>query len=117
MSTPDAVSDSWLDNYFKENYGVWAEKYLGKRKEYNTSTIGTFGYDIYVNNGSGYNYVGFSTSSTYTYTGTITNNTTFMVKSTYSIFKSNASEGTTVTISAINDNPESSDFETGLNPE
>ena len=106
ISTPDAVSDTFLDNYFKENYGVWAEKYLGKRKEYNAANIGNFGYDIYVNNGSGYNYVAFSTGTTYTYTGTITNNTTFMVKSAYSIFKNNASDPITVTVNAINDNPE-----------
>ena len=106
IDTPDAVSDTFLDNYFKENYGVWAEKYLGKRKEYNSANIGNFGYDIYVNNGSGYNYVAFSTGTTYTYTGTITNNTTFMVKSAYSIFKSNASDPVTVTVNAINDNPD-----------
>ena len=105
IDTPDAVSDTFLDNYFKENYGVWAEKYLGKRKEYNAANIGNFGYDIYVNNGSGYNYVAFSTGTTYTYTGTITNNTTFMVKSAYSIFKNNASDPITVTVNAINDNP------------
>lgn len=106
INTPDAVSDTFLDNYFKENYGVWAEKYLGKRKEYNAANIGNFGYDIYVNNGSGYNYVAFSTGTTYTYTGTITNNTTFMVKSAYSIFKNNASDPITVTVNAINDNPD-----------
>ena len=106
ISTPDAVSDTFLDSYFKENYGVWAEKYLGKRKEYNAANIGNFGYDIYVDNGSGYNYVAFSTGTTYTYTGTITNNTTFMVKSAYSIFKSNASDPITVTVNAINDNPD-----------
>lgn len=105
IDTPDAVNDTFLDNYFKENYGVWAEKYLGKRKEYNSANIGNFGYDIYVNNGSGYNYVAFSTGTTYTYTGTITNNTTFMVKSAYSIFKNNASDPITVTVNAINDNP------------
>lgn len=105
IDTPDAVSDTFLDNYFKENYGVWAEKYLGKRKEYNSANIGNFGYDIYVNNGSGYNYVAFSTGTTYTYTGTITNNTTFMVKSAYSIFKNNASDPITITVNAINDNP------------
>lgn len=106
IDTPDAVSDTFLDNYFKENYGVWAEKYLGKRKEYNAANIGNFGYDIYVNNGSGYNYVAFSTGTAYTYTGTITNNTTFMVKSAYSIFKNNASDPITVTVNAINDNPD-----------
>ena len=106
IDTPDAVSDTFLDNYFKENYGVWAEKYLGKRKEYNAANIGNFGYDIYVNNGSGYNYVAFSTGTTYTYTGTITNNITFMVKSAYSIFKNNASDPITVTVNAINDNPD-----------
>lgn len=115
VSTPDAVSDSYLDNYFKENYGVWAEKYLGKRKEYNSANIGSFGYDIYVNNGSGYNYVGFSTSPSYTYTGTINSNTTFMVKSTYSIFKSNASDGTTITINTLNDNPTDENISVELN--
>ena len=85
---------------------IHVRKYLGKRKEYNAANIGNFGYDIYVNNGSGYNYVAFSTGTTYTYTGTITNNTTFMVKSAYSIFKNNASDPITVTVNAINDNPD-----------
>lgn len=103
INTPDAVNDEYLHNYFKEGYGTWAEKYLNKRKEYNQSYIGEFGYDVYVDTGSGYTYVGFTTTSSYTYTGTISSKTTFMIKSSYSIFKANASNGITTSIEPTGD--------------
>ncbi len=108
INTPDAVNDEYLQNYFNEGYGTWAEKYLAKRKEYNETNIGSFGYDVYINTGSGYTYVGFTTSPSYTYTGTISSTTTFMVKSAYSIFKTNASDGITATIEPTGETPSES---------
>lgn len=100
--TPDAVNDAYLTEYFNNGYKTWAEKYLNLRKEYNSANIGSFGYDVYIKNGSSYTYLGFTTSPSYTYTGSINTETTFMVKSTYSIFKSNASNGITTTLKPLN---------------
>lgn len=117
IATPEAVDNTALQNYFNEGYGVWAQKYLEQRLEYNKTNIGEFGYDIYIDNGNGYTYVGFTTSSNYTYTGTITDKATFKVKSSYSIFKNNASDGITATINALgdNDDPSTNEWSVELN--
>lgn len=100
--TPDALNDAYLTEYFNNGYKTWAEKYLNLRKEYNSANIGSFGYDVYIKNGSSYTYLGFTTSPSYTYTGSINTETTFMIKSAYSIFKSNASNGITTTLKPLN---------------
>jgi membrane peptidoglycan carboxypeptidase len=100
ISTPDAINESYLTEYFNSGYKTFAEKYLAKRLSYNEKYIGTNGYHVYIKNSSGsYTDLGFTTSTSFNYTGTITQDTTFMVKSSYSIFKSNMSSGVTVTVS------------------
>ena len=79
---------------------------------YNKSNIGEFGYAVYLTNGSNTKYIGWTDKTSYTvnlneyagYNGAI-------VKSTYSIFKSNASSGTSVSFYGENntDNPSGSD--------
>ena len=103
IKTPDAINNEYLTNYFKTGYKTFANKYLNKRIEYNNNYIGTIGYNVYVRNSSGtYTDLGFTTNTSYTYTGTVTDSTTFMVKSSYSIFKYNASSGITATITTDN---------------
>ena len=63
-----------------------------------TAYIGTNGYEVYINNGSGYTDLGWTSNTTYTYNGNVSNGASFMVKSAYSIFKSNMSSGVTATI-------------------
>lgn len=92
VSTPDAINTDYLTQYFNANYKNWAEKYLNKRLEYNTATIGTFGYDIYLQSGANLTYVGHTSNNTYTINNT-TNYDSVVVKSAYSIFKDNASPG------------------------
>ena len=104
IPTPDAISEEYLTRYFKEGYKTFADKYLQKRLEYNNNNIGTNGYHIYISNGSGgYTDLGFTTNTSYTYSGMLTSTTTFMVKSAYSKFKANMSSGVTVTVTPTGD--------------
>jgi len=97
--TPSAVDTEYLTNYFNNGYTDWAEQYLSKRLSYNKSKIGNFGYAIYLTQGTDSVYVGWTADTNYTvntsefngiYDGVI-------IKSMYSIFKSNASDGYKVT--------------------
>jgi penicillin-binding protein 1A len=104
IKTPDAIDDNYLTTYFEEGYKTFAEKYLARRKQYNSSYIGTNGYHVYIKNASGnYTDLGFTTNNKFTYTGSISGTTTFMVKSSYSIFKANMSTGVSVAVSPTND--------------
>lgn len=93
--TPSAVDTTYLTDYFNNGYSIWAEDYLKKRLEYNTSTIGTYGFDVYLTQGSSSTYVGWTDLTEYTidlnnYTGMYDG---VIIKSAYSKFKKNASDG------------------------
>ncbi len=99
IATPDAISTTYLQNYFNTNYGKWAEKYYQLRLTYNNTYIGTNGYSIYLKDSAGnLSYLGFTTNNYYNYTASGTDTDyTFVVKSSYTIFKANASSGVEVT--------------------
>lgn len=104
IKTPDAIDITYLTNYFNEGYKTFAEKYLQKRLEYNDAYIGNIGYEVYISNSSGgYTSLGFTTNSSFTYNGTISESRTFMVKSSYSKFKDNMSSGVTVSVTPTGD--------------
>lgn len=90
--TPDAIDEEYLKEYFTNGYKSWADKYLQKRLDYNKNAIGDIGYDIYLQSGSELTYVGFTTETNYTVKNT-TNYDSIVVRSAYSIFKNNASDG------------------------
>ena len=92
---PDAISNQYLTEYFKEGYTIWAEDYLDERLDYNKDHIGDFGFAVYLTNGTSSTYLGWTRDTSYTvdltkYTGTYDG---YIVKSAYSIFKNNASDG------------------------
>lgn len=100
--TPSAIDQTYLTEYFNNGYGEWASDYLAKRIAYNTSYIGNVGYEIYLTQGETSTYVGYTENTSYTidlstlvgsYDGII-------VKTTYSIFKSNRSSGVKVNFSS-----------------
>ena len=97
IPTPAAVDLGKLQTFFNESviYKNWADKYYKQRISYNEKNIGAFGYRIYMNGTE----VGFTTGSSFTYNGAITQDTKFTVKSSYQIFKANQSTGITVTVS------------------
>ncbi|MBQ6285702.1 MAG: transglycosylase domain-containing protein [Bacilli bacterium] len=110
--TPQAVDIDYLKEYFKEGYTIWADDYLKKRLTYNTNKIGNFGFDIYVTSGTNSTYLGSTENSSYT----INLNTLtgiydgFIVKSAYSIFKNNASDGVKILFTPRED------YEASLSP-
>lgn len=99
IKTPDAINPTYLKSYFANLYKSTTDqdKYYNARIAYNSSTIGTVGYNVYVKNDDGsLNLLGFTSTNSYSYTAT-TNSVTFVVKTVYSIFKSNISSGTEIT--------------------
>lgn len=99
--TANAIDPTYLQNDFNTNYGQFATLYYNKRLSYNNSSIGYLGYQVYLKSGDTLTPLGYVTNPTYTYnTNGVAGNYTFVVKSQYSIFKDNASDGLTISSSA-----------------
>ena len=98
ISTPDAISQDYLRNYFNTVYTnpSWQSSALGGRIAYNESAIGTIGYNVYLRNGNGeLQLLDFVKGNSYTYKLKTSSNkdVSFVVRSCYSIFKANMSAG------------------------
>lgn len=116
IKTPSAIDASSLTEYFNQGYGQWASKYYQQRQQYNNSSIGTIGYQVYLKNSDGsLKSLGYTTDKTYTYTAPSSSNYTFVVKSVYSIFKSNMSSGITITAKVTNATNENDNLNIALN--
>ena len=103
INTPSAIDSNALLQNFTDSYGqtyaTLVEKYYNKRLEYNTTNIGTVQYHVYLKNSDGsLKSLGTTAGNSYTYTTYDPNNTTFVVKTEYTIFKANASSGVSTTI-------------------
>ena len=72
-----------------------------KRIAYNNANIGTLGYQIYLKDSNGnLQSLGFTNNNSFTYKADSSlSNYTFVIKSAYSIFKSNMSNGLTINVS------------------
>ena len=93
--TPEAIDETYLTNYFNTGYTIWAQKYLDKRKSYNNSYIGKFGFAVYLTSGSNSTYVTWTQDTSVSidlnkYSGYFDG---VIIKSMYSKFKNNASDG------------------------
>lgn len=100
IPTPDAINKDVLTEHFNKYYDNHAAKYLNERLEYNANNIGTLGYQVSVKNADGSETVlGYTGNSSFTYsTSGSQSEYTFIVRSAYSIFKSNMSSGQSVTV-------------------
>ena len=100
---PDAISESWIREYFTKSaiYSYWAEEFIAERIAYNQANIGEFGYQVYMTDGSGTHDLGFTKDTNFTYTGYVAPGSTFTVKSSYSIFKANQSNGISVGVQGV----------------
>lgn len=90
---PSAIDKVYLESYFNSGYGKFAAKYYQQRLEYNEKNIGDFGFEVYLAKGSTTKYIGWTANENYDidlslYPG---NWDSVIVKSAYSIFKTNAS--------------------------
>ncbi|MDD3392358.1 MAG: transglycosylase domain-containing protein [Bacilli bacterium] len=105
IDTPDAIDNDYLTSFFQSLYSNKNDQtnYLNKRLSYNNTYIGELGYNIYQKVGSELELIGFTKNASYNINiNNLDNTLTFVVKSTYTIFKNNASSGTEITIT--NDN-------------
>lgn len=104
IATPDAINPSSLSEYFNANYGQWATEYYNNRIGYNNAYIGTIGYQVYLQTANGsLQSLGYTNNNFYTYTPTTSGDYTFVIKSSYSIFKNNISSGTTIKVKYTKD--------------
>ena len=111
--TPDAINTEYLTDYFKKNWKIQTDKYLKKRINYNKNKIGNFGFSIYLTSGTSSKYVGWTGNTTYTidttqYPGTWDG---VIIKSQYSKFKSNASDGYKIAFKSSGGNSSSDESE------
>lgn len=96
---PNAANINYLTEYFNKGvYAYWADKYLQERLTYNATNIGAFGYEIYMVTSSGTTDLGFTPNTTFTTNIPVDSNVSFIIKSSYQIFKANQSDGITVKI-------------------
>lgn len=98
--TPSVLDASYLSDYFSNPvYGNQSAKYLKKRINYNSKTLGGNGFGIYEKTSSGtLRLIGFTTETSYLYVPTTSANATLVVKAEYKKFKNNASNGVEILI-------------------
>ena len=94
IKTPDAIDTNYLQSYFNKYYENYASKYYEQRLSYNNSYIGTLGYNIYKKESNGtLTYLGRTDGTSISFTTTDTGTVTYVIKSAYSLFASNMSDG------------------------
>lgn len=99
IKTPDAINETYLQEYFDKAYAGWSTKYYEQRLEYNEKNIGTLQYEIFIKNSDGtLESVGMTTGNSYLVTLTNFTSATYVVKSRYSIFNANASSGSEINV-------------------
>ena len=98
IATPEAIDPTYLSNHFNTYYGKYAGKYYNKRLAYNSSYIGTLGYQVYLRDSNGsLAYLGRTEGSSFSISNPPNGKNTYVVKSAYSIFTNNISDGLSIT--------------------
>ncbi|MBR1413524.1 MAG: transglycosylase domain-containing protein [Bacilli bacterium] len=102
ISEPEVNTEAWLKKYGETGYGSYfASRFASTRMAYNQSAMGVIGYQIYLQNGDGsLSNVDYTTNTNYTYNVRESGTYNFVVKSAYSIFKNNMSNGLNISSSA-----------------
>ncbi len=99
IDTPDFIDNNYLTQLYTKLYTN--EKYrqnaINSHLSYNKKNIGSVVYDVYVKDSNG-NLKLITTTSNTNFVYPVTETTTFVVKSSYSIFKNNASSGAEFTV-------------------
>ncbi len=103
IETPDAINQSYIEEMYNDPYWKFFNKYkqtyYEARLAYNSNSMGVIGYQIYMVDSSTNELknLGFTTNTEFTYpVGFGSDDYKFIVKSAYSIFKDNMSEGLTI---------------------
>lgn len=108
VTTPEINTESYLRTQFStifenENY---LNSYISGRLSYNSNYIGTLGYNVYLKDSSdNLKLLDYVSTNKYETTLEESGDYTFVVKTAYSIFKANMSDGKSVKISATITSP------------
>ena len=95
---PEVVTEEYLKKYFSQSvFGNSTDHFVQERIAYNKDTLGGLGYGIYLKTSTGETKkIAFTPDKSYTYTSNVSGNVTFIVKTEYGKFGSNASNGVSV---------------------
>ena len=108
VNTPEMNTESYLREQFsklfeKENY---LNSFITDRLNYNNSYLGTIGYNIYLKDAEGnLKLIDFVSTNKYEITIDTSGEYTYVVKTAYSIFKNNMSDGKSVKINVTVNSP------------
>ena len=99
IATPDFIDNNYLNQLYTKLYTdeKARQEELNSHLSYNQKNIGSVVYDVYIKDSNG-NLKLITTTSNTSFVYPVTESTTFVVKSSYSIFKSNASSGAEFTV-------------------
>lgn len=124
VSQPQTNNEEYLRTYYRslfENTG-YLNSFVSSILSYNNSVLGTFGYDVYKKENSGtLTHLGFTTEPKFSIEVTESGLNSYVIKTAYSSFKANASDGksvsikVTVTPSTNKDKPDTTENDDEIN--
>ena len=96
VSVPEINTDSYLKSYFKDTFKSteYLNSFVSGRLNYINSTMGSFGYNVYKQDGT---FLGFTNQTTFT-TNATNGSHSYIVKTAYSNFRSTESAGKSVSV-------------------
>lgn len=100
VETPEINTEKYLKEYYDPVYenDNYLNAYVSSRLSHNKNNIGALGYNVYLKDKNGdLKLLDFVTTNEYKYKVKESGEYTFVVKTTYSIFKSNMSDGKSIT--------------------
>lgn len=105
---PEINTDKYLKEYYKDTFKTpnSLNSYISSRINYINNTLGGFGYQIYKQEGGKLTSLGFATTNTFTFNETSSGSHTYIVKTAYSKFGANASEGISVKVNTSGSSPD-----------
>jgi len=116
VPTPEINTESYLKQYYSTVFETdqYLNSFVSSRLSYNNSYIGNLGYNIYLKDSNGnLKLIDYVSTNKYETTIDVAGEYTFVIKTAYSIFKTNISDGKSVKVtinsnSVIIPNPEDS---------
>ncbi|MFI3261091.1 MAG: transglycosylase domain-containing protein [bacterium] len=100
IETPDTINPVYLTSYFNTYFGSSATSYYNSRLSYNKSNIGTLVYKVYAVDGSKNTLIAETSGNSIDFSlAKLNGSTEIIVKSSYTIFTSATSSGTSLKVS------------------
>jgi len=100
VETPRINTESYLRQYYGSIFlnESTLNTFIANRLAYINNNMGVLGYNVYEKSNDGLKLLGFTAENNYKITPTSTGNHTYIVKTSYSLFTSNMSDGKSVTV-------------------